>query len=90
MENLISSHAAVADAACVGVPDERLGEQLCAVVVPRPGATVTLPQLTEHLAALGVAVFKWPERLVVLPALPRNPVGKLVRRALRDAVLAPR
>jgi acyl-CoA synthetase (AMP-forming)/AMP-acid ligase II len=88
VENLLSSHPGVADAACVGVPDERLGEQLCAVVVARPGSEVTLPALTEHLRGLGVANFKWPERLVVLPALPRNPVGKLVRRALRDAALA--
>lgn len=88
VDNLLSAHPSVAEAACVGLPDEAMGERLCAVVVLRPGASLTLTQLTEHLAHQHVAVYKWPERLAIVAQLPRNPLGKVVRAALRGAALA--
>ncbi len=88
MDNLVAGHPAVAEAACVGLPDEAMGERLCAVVVPRPGATLTLDELTDYLQQQHVAIYKWPERLVVVKQLPRNPVGKVVRGDLRRAALA--
>jgi acyl-CoA synthetase (AMP-forming)/AMP-acid ligase II len=87
VDNLIAEHPAVAEVACVGVPDEAMGERLCAVVVLRPGSALTLAGLKEHMQARHVAIFKWPERLVLLPQLPRNPVGKIVRGELRQRVL---
>ncbi|MEU0545278.1 class I adenylate-forming enzyme family protein [Nocardia sp. NPDC005978] len=83
IEGLLADHPAVADIAVVGYPDAVLGEKCCAFVVPRPDTTPTLESLVEHLRALEVASFKLPERLEVVETLPRNPVGKLLRRDLR-------
>ncbi len=70
IETLLRTHPAVAQLAVVGVPDAVLGERLCACVVPAPGPPATLEMLREHLRAKGVAHYKLPERLVILPALP--------------------
>jgi acyl-CoA synthetase (AMP-forming)/AMP-acid ligase II len=82
VEGLLAGHPAVADVAVIGLPDEVLGERVCAVVVP--AAPVTLEDLVAHLRTAGVASFKLPERLELAEALPRNPVGKIVKRALRE------
>lgn len=87
LDNLVAGHPAVAEAACVGLPDEDMGERLCAVVVLRAGASLTLLDLTGHLAQQQVAIYKWPERLVIVAQLPRNPLGKVVRGALRAVAL---
>ena len=83
VEGLLQSHPAVAEVAAIGVPDDVLGERLCAVVVPRAGATVTLADLVRHMRARQVASFKLPERLIIVPELPRNPSGKVLKRELR-------
>jgi cyclohexanecarboxylate-CoA ligase len=88
IDNLIAEHPAVAEAACIGLPDEEMGERLCAVVVLRPGTSLTLDELKEHMGARHVAIYKWPERLVVMEQLLRNPVGKIVRSELRRQVMA--
>jgi AMP-binding enzyme C-terminal domain len=72
----------VADVAVVGYPDEVLGERTC-VVVARPGPPVTLAELVDFLRGTGVATFKLPERLELRDELPRNPVGKILKRELR-------
>ncbi|MBL1074189.1 acyl--CoA ligase [Nocardia sp. 2] len=84
IEGLFADHPAIADVAVVGYPDSVLGERCCAVVVPAPGASVTLEDLVAHLRARDVASFKLPERLEIAESLPRNPVGKLLRRELRE------
>lgn len=84
IEGLLIDHPGIADVAVVAYPDPVLGEKCCAVVVPAPGATVTLADLVAHLKAREVASFKLPERLEITDALPRNPVGKLLRRELRS------
>jgi acyl-CoA synthetase (AMP-forming)/AMP-acid ligase II len=84
LETFISGHPKVADVAVVAYPDEVLGERACAVVVPRPGQTVTLAQIVEYLRGLGIATFKLPERLELREELPRNPLGKVLKRELRD------
>lgn len=83
IEGLLADHPGVADVAVVGYPDSVLGEKCCAFVVPAPGQAVTLADLIEHLRAREVASFKLPERLEIVETLPRNPVGKLLRRELR-------
>jgi len=88
LEGFIAGHPAVADVAVVAYPDEVLGERACAVVVPRPGATVTLPEIVEYLRGLGIATFKLPERLELRDELPRNPLGKVLKRDLREELRA--
>jgi acyl-CoA synthetase (AMP-forming)/AMP-acid ligase II len=84
LETLIASHPSVAEVAVVGCPDDVLGERVCAVIATRPGTTITLPQLVEHLNGQEIASYKLPERLELRDALPRNPVGKVLKRDLRD------
>ena len=89
LEGFIAGHPKVADVAVVAYPDEMLGERACAVVVPRrseaePGETVTLEEIVAYLRDLGIATFKLPERLELRDELPRNPLGKILKRELRD------
>jgi cyclohexanecarboxylate-CoA ligase len=88
VENLIFAHPDVAEVAVVGVPDARLGERACAVVVPRAGATLTLAELVEHLVARGIAKTYLPERLELVAALPRTPSGKVQKFKLREQLQA--
>jgi len=53
-------------------------------VVPRPGQTVSLAEIIAYLREIGIATFKLPERLEVRDELPRNPLGKILKRDLRD------
>lgn len=78
-------HPAIAEAACVGFPDERLGERMCAFVVLAPGAEApALETVQEFLEADGLARIKLPERLEVVDAMPLNPTGKILKRVLRE------
>jgi cyclohexanecarboxylate-CoA ligase len=82
LDGLIESHPAVREAACVAYPDERLGERVCAIVALKPGGALSLEALTAHLKQHDLAVYKLPERLRIIDALPRNPLGKVLRREL--------
>jgi acyl-CoA synthetase len=88
LEGFIAGHPAVADVAVVGYPDEVLGERSCAVVVPRDGQTVTLADIVQYLRDAGLATFKLPERLELRDELPRNPLGKILKRDLREELRA--
>ncbi len=80
----LGKHPSIAEAACVGYPDERLGERMCAFVVLVPGAEApTLEELGEFLVADGLARIKVPERLEIVDAMPLNPTGKILKRVLR-------
>ncbi|TFY97965.1 class I adenylate-forming enzyme family protein [Ramlibacter rhizophilus] len=84
VECLLMAHPKVREAAVIGVPDPVLGERVCAVVAPTEGAQLDLPELVEFLRRVEqVAAFKWPERLVLVDSLPRNPLGKVLKRELR-------
>jgi non-ribosomal peptide synthetase component E (peptide arylation enzyme) len=80
---VLLSNPAIADAAAVAAPDERMGEVVRACVVLAPGASVTLEDIRAHFAAAGIAKQKAPERLTVLDALPRNASGKVLKHELR-------
>lgn len=82
LEQLIAAHPAVTEVAIIGYPDEVLGEKVCAVVVPN--APLTLDDLTAYLREERIASYKLPERLELRDVLPRNPVGKILKRELRD------
>jgi acyl-CoA synthetase (AMP-forming)/AMP-acid ligase II len=69
--------------AVVSVPDARLGERTALVCSLHAGRSLTLAEATAHLDALGVAKFKWPERLIVLDELPVTATGKVAKSAVR-------
>ena len=82
-QQLITEHPAVLEVAVVGDPDEMPGERVAAVVVLRPEAELSLDELVEFLRDRKIGSFKLPERLQGIDALPRNPVGKVLKRELR-------
>jgi cyclohexanecarboxylate-CoA ligase/acyl-CoA synthetase len=84
VENELLSHPAILRAAVVAVPDERLGEKGCAYVVLRPGAAVTLEELSAHLESRRVTRQKWPEALRVVAELPMTATGKVRKVELRE------
>jgi non-ribosomal peptide synthetase component E (peptide arylation enzyme) len=88
VEDILFEDARVQEAAIVGMPDERLGERACAFVICRPGATLDLPAMRQHLAAKGVAAPYWPERLEVVAQFPRSANGKVQKAALRAQLRA--
>ncbi len=83
VEDLLLRHPAVADVAVVAVPDERLGERGCAVVLPH-GAAPTLTELTTYLDEQGMAKQFWPERLELVDEMPRTASGKIQKYVLRE------
>ena len=84
LDSLIESHPAVKEAACAAYPDDRLGERVCAVVVTQPDADIDLEILVDFLKSKEISVYKLPEKLIVVPSLPRNPLGKVLRRDLSE------
>ncbi|HYL08977.1 MAG TPA: AMP-binding protein [Candidatus Udaeobacter sp.] len=86
IENLILSHPAVLNVACVPMPDPVLGERMCAFVIPKPGSTLTLKELTQFLTARGLAKFKLPERLELTDDLPLSKFGKVAKSVLTKQV----
>ena len=89
IEALLSACPGVREVAVVGVPDPVMGEKLCACVAAIDGHTVRLQDLVEYLRnKQHIAVFKLPEYLLQVPALPRNPVGKILKRELRQLARA--
>lgn len=84
VEEVLARHPAVAEVAVCAAPDEVWGEAVCAVLVPRDGATApTVQQLDEMAVAAGLATHKLPSRVVVTDALPRTAAGKVRKRDLR-------
>jgi long-chain acyl-CoA synthetase len=88
VEAAIYEHPGVYEAAVFGIPHERLGEEVAAVVFPRAGHEVTAEQLQAHVAER-LAAFKVPSRILLSDApLPRNPAGKILKRDLRESLIA--
>jgi len=83
VEAVLFGHPKVREVAVIGVPDERLGERGCAVVVAE-GEAPTLAELTEWLGAAGMAKQFWPERLELVDAMPKTPSGKVQKFHLRE------
>jgi long-chain acyl-CoA synthetase len=87
VEAAIYSHEAIAEAAVFGVPDERLGEEVAAVLVLRPGASLTEEELRTHLSAT-LAKHKIPSKVWFRDEpIPRNATGKFLKRELRKELI---
>ena len=87
VEELLTRHPAIERAAVVAMPDAVLGERCCAFIVLAAGAgPVGVSEMRRHLTALGVAKFKYPERVEVRAALPMTSVTKLNKAALRAEI----
>jgi 2,3-dihydroxybenzoate-AMP ligase len=86
IENLILQHGAVQNVACIAVPDDDMGERMCACVILQPGASLTLKELVGFLASKEIAKFKLPERLEVMRDFPLSTFGKVSKNVLADMV----
>ncbi len=92
IEYLLADHPRIQEVAVVGVPDGRkLGEEvITAVVVPKEGEAVRLGDLVDFLKEKDIAAYKLPRKLVSVQSLPRNAVGKVLKREIRQQLAADR
>ena len=88
VENLIFAHPKVKTVVLVAMPDPMFGEKACACVVCKPGESLGFEELITFLRKQQIASFKLPERLEVMDELPVSPVGKILKRELRDMIAA--
>lgn len=87
IEEQFSGDPRIRQLVAVGIPDERLGERICACVVPsETGGHLQLQDLVEVVRRKGLAKNKWPERLEFVEAMPTSPAGKIQRFALRNYI----
>lgn len=84
VEDVLSAHPAIAEAAAIGAPDETYGERVCAFVVVNAGSSFDISDAAAHFADCGLARQKTPERIVVVSELPRTASGKVQKHVLRN------
>jgi acyl-CoA synthetase (AMP-forming)/AMP-acid ligase II len=83
IEAALAGHPAIADVAVIGIPDERWGESVMAVVELRPGASTTAEELIAFCGER-LADYKRPRSVEFVNELPRNPAGKLLKNRIRE------
>jgi len=86
IENLILSHPAVKNVACIAVPDPDLGERMCACVLLRDRTSLRFDELKQFLLGKEIAKFKIPERLEILPDFPLSTFGKVSKKKLVEMI----
>jgi 2,3-dihydroxybenzoate-AMP ligase len=86
IENLILTHPAVQNVACVPMPDPILGERMCACVILRQGGALTLEHLVAFLMNEEIAKHKLPERLEIMADFPLSPFGKVSKKDLTERI----
>lgn len=84
LDTLLEGHPKLVEAAVFGMPDDVMGERVWVAAVAKDGETVTLEDLVDWLAAKDIAKYKLPEKLVLLDALPRNAMNKVLRWKLQE------
>ncbi|MAJ50207.1 MAG: 2,3-dihydroxybenzoate-AMP ligase [Flammeovirgaceae bacterium] len=87
LDELLNRHDSIAEGAVASYPDDVLGEKICAFVSLKVGKALSLDQLKDFMQDLGVAKFKWPERLQIIDSLPRNAMNKVDRGELQKKVV---
>ncbi len=88
IENYIFAHPKVKAVTLVAMPDETFGEKACAFVILKPGETLEFAELIAFLKEKRIASFKLPERLEIVGEFPTSPVGKILKRELRERIAA--
>ncbi len=83
VEDLLVRHPKVMYVVVVGMPDDKLGEKLCAFIQPEEGQTITFEEVRQFMEGQGTAIFQWPERLEILDGWPLTGVNKIDKRRLR-------
>lgn len=86
VEELIGGHPGVDQVAAVGMPDQILGERVCAFIKPKPGQVVTFEGIISYLKAQNISVLYLPERVEIVSEIPLTPVGKTDKKRLREAI----
>jgi non-ribosomal peptide synthetase component E (peptide arylation enzyme) len=83
VEETLANHPAVAESAAVAWPDPLYGEKVCAFVLLKSGAALSLQEVIVHFSGSGLARLKTPERLIVIDEFPRTVLGKIAKRELK-------
>jgi acyl-CoA synthetase (AMP-forming)/AMP-acid ligase II len=86
LEDIIYRFPGVAEAAIVGTPDKVYGENIVAFIVASPGATLSEQEIIDFMKA-ETSSFKVPKKIHIIDMLPKNPVGKILKRELREKAL---
>ena len=86
IEHRLSTHPAIHETAVVGMPDQVLGERICAYVVPKEGTNPTFDEIIAFLKGNGASVQQLPERIELVKDLPVTKVGKVDKNALREDI----
>jgi fatty-acyl-CoA synthase len=86
VEEALKTHPVVRDAVAVGIPDDRFGETICAVVEPEEGVTLTLPDVSDHVKSK-LAAYKAPRNLVLVDTIGRAPNGKVDYKTLKKTAM---
>ncbi|MCW2607720.1 MAG: long-chain-fatty-acid--CoA ligase, partial [Frankiales bacterium] len=82
IEEVLFEHPAVAEAAVIGKPDDKLGEEVVGIVALKPGASAT-PEEIQAFCKERLAAYKYPREIRILDELPKGPTGKILKKELR-------
>ena len=86
IEELLFTHPKVLNTSVVAMPDHRMGEKVCAYIVPKEGEKISLEEVVSFLREKDLAVYKLPERIELVNELPMTPAGKVQKRFLREEI----